>query len=108
MEILNLEVSVIKVKLKMESKKCIECERELSLSLFWYKKNKKIYPICKECCNKMYTIIAFCNEFDIPYIEKEWNRIQHFGKYLATMKLPAYYPFNYKDSNFFAQETNNV
>lgn len=96
--------------------KCKKCGKvQKDTGLFHYKNG---YPclVCKSCIIKEIkednsNIIKWMKEFNIPFIQSIWNRIQNeamkstlpcgyippFGRYLATMKLPGYINFNYGD-----------
>ena len=71
--------------------------------------------ICKKCINeeifergKLF-VQQWAKEFDIPFIEKEWEYTKRYGeglfsKYLGIMYLPAYRKFTYEDSKIFNQK----
>ena len=97
--------------------KCEKCGKVLlDLELFRYK-DKSSCLTCKSCINKeviengKFAIQKWAKEFDIPFIEKEWEYTKRYGeglfsKYYAIMKLPAFRKFTYEDSNKFNQEEN--
>jgi hypothetical protein len=96
--------------------KCERCERSLyDSSFFRHKETRKLYPICKQCINKEITengklaLYKWTEEFNIPFIEKEWEYTKRYGeglfsKYLGIMYLPAYRKFTYEDSKIFNQK----
>ena len=111
----------------MKNKAFIQCNRCNRIvkdpGLLHYKNG---YPCltCKACiitelfnsnCNED-LIKKWCKEFDIPYLEREWNYLINnikeqtdfsdkfvhlhfppFGKYLAQMKLPDWINMTYED-----------
>lgn len=118
----------------METKqKCICCQRVLPFSSFWKKKvNPPIYKghleleqfdnKCKECYlalvdnNNPDTFMPILQHFNVPYIEKDWQRTREYaegrpgsvlGRYLSKMKLCAYYSFGFADSDHFNEVRKN-
>lgn len=95
---------------------CERCKKSLyDSSFFRYKENRKVCTICKKCINKevtengKLTLYKWIEEFDIPFIEKEWEYTKKYGeglfsKYLGIMYLPAYRKFTYEDSKIFNQK----
>lgn len=96
--------------------KCEKCKKSLYNSNFFrYKETNKICPICKECINKeiikygIFSVQKWAQEFNVPFIEKEWEYTKKyrnglFSKYLAILYLPAYRKFTYEDSYNFNQK----
>ena len=83
---------------------------------FYFYKDNTSYPICKECRLKnvddynIITILQLCKDFDIPFVEKEWQTMRYnfhkkkdfcsaFGAYLSKMKLCSWKGYTYQDSS---------
>ena len=96
--------------------KCKRCEENLYDSNFFrYKETREICPVCKKCINKevmkygKFSARKWAQEFNIPFIEKEWEYTEKhgnglFSRYLAILYLPAYRKFTYEDSYIFNQK----
>lgn len=106
----------------IDKKRCSCCNRLLPLHLFWkhksdpplwhdHSKKEYHYHKCKDCClkeidiNNINTILPLFKEFNVPYLESEWNRIKTkfpqnpIPRYLALMRLCGYYNFEFNDSD---------
>lgn len=106
----------------IDKKKCSCCNRLLPLHLFWkhksdpplwhdHSKKEYHYHKCKDCClkeidiNNIDTILPLFKEFNVPYLESEWNRTKTkfpqnpIPRYLALMRLCGYYNFEFNDSD---------
>lgn len=89
-----------------------------STQFFSFKDGSKDWQ-CKACrseidLNNEEEVRALCKDFDVPYIEEEWQKRYErekekhnglirkqavCGKYLATMRLKGYKDFTYEDSD---------
>ena len=97
-------------------KRCNRCGRIYSrVDQEFYSSHKLTTKIelnvCKECIREMYEINNIeqakivLQALDMPFIEKEWNRLIDFyknsnilGRYIAKMNLRGFCGFTYEDS----------
>lgn len=118
MEILYYKIVAIKEELKkMNKQQCVKCQLILPLTEFWTYKASPPTPCnkCKTCYkneinpHNIKTILPILKEFNMPFIEDEWERIkkrhpdkssQWLGIYISKMKLCSYRGFEYKDSEW--------
>lgn len=98
---------------------CTRCGKSHpSTQFFSFKDGSKDWQ-CKACrseidLNNEEEVRALCKDFDVPYIEEEWQKRYErekekhnglirkqavCGKYLATMRLRGYKDFTYEDSD---------
>ena len=101
---------------------CSECGKLLPQEDFWthkaddrvwkdHSKREYKYSKCKKCCYKNIdwddknTILDFCRQFDVPYLEEELQKYidryghqQSLSRYLALMRLRGYYGFGFEDT----------
>ena len=110
---------------------CIKCGKhsEDYEQNFWKKNmgfvNKDPYAsYCKDCLcdfvdlNNIETFRSICEELNIPFIERNINFLLNnenfkdkkfiIGRYVNTMRLKAYYPFHYADSENFIEKNNDI
>lgn len=105
-------------------KQCSCCKKWLENNSYWMHKmdppikwaghseKEYLYHKCKQCCLKdidsddIKTILPLFEEFNVPYIKEEWERIHKrypdnssISRYLALMKLRGFYEFQYEDSD---------
>ena len=110
----------------MSKIKCECCHKRLSQTEFLkYKTNPPIWrdhdskeqytTKCKNCymasvnINDMHTVLPILEEFNVPFLEYEWNRLcrtygqipQVLIRYIVLMKLRGYYEMEYKNSDYF-------
>ena len=111
-------------------KKCSCCGDLLEESSYWthkmdppirwegHLKKEYLYHKCKQCCikdidfNNIETILPLFEEFNVPYIKKDWERIykkysnNSIPRYLALMKLCGFFCYEYIDSDWLNQQEN--
>lgn len=111
-------------------KKCSCCGNLLEESSYWTHKmdppikwkghleKEYLYHKCKQCCikdidfNNIETILPLFEEFNVPYIKKDWERIykrysnNSIPRYLALMRLCGFYCYEYTDSDWLNQQEN--
>lgn len=104
---------------------CTQCGRSKPEKDFYMKKDHNRYPICKSCLT-MYidnkdpeTFKWILKEFDVPYIEHDWNEEAQIaydknpakfggasviGRYLRRMNMQQYREYTYADTVKLATE----
>lgn len=118
MVILYYKIVDIKEELKkMNKQQCIKCQLVLPLTDFWTYKTNPPTPCnkCKTCYKNeidpydIKTILPILKEFNMPFIEDEWEGIkkrypnkssQWVEIYMSKMKLFSFRNFEYKHSEW--------
>lgn len=106
-----------------KTKQCSVCGKYLPHTEFWshkaddriwkhHREREYLFHKCKKCCinalnyNNLDSVLQLLKDFDIPYVEYEWNKSfsrwgkKAIGRYLSFMKLFSFYGFGFCDSNF--------
>lgn len=105
---------------------CTKCKRTLKDSNFYTHKDGTKCQLCKSCYTmfmnayKPDTFLWGLKEFDVPYIEPEWNKTREkefskpkkggnanmttFGKYLSKMKMVQWNKYTWADTDRLKEE----
>lgn len=105
----------------MTEKICLKCNKNLDKKEFFLTKNKKRYPICKQCLLKNIDITntqdikTILKIFDVPFIQSEWikayeqtiklnsyknqDKTKIFGRYLRLMYLIGFRNYQFNDTD---------
>ena len=108
-----------------ESRYCPKCRRTMADVNFYTHKDKTKAELCKACQTLHIdnfnpdTFLWLLEEYDVPWIEAEWNTLRDrayqkdpykmtgmsvFGKYLSKMKLKQWNKYGWADTERLKQE----